>query len=160
MQLHLQLWQDFIDLCHSLTHEQYTHKSTWLNGVSIAEHLRHSYEFYLCLLHGCSTGEINYENRKRDRKIETDLNYALEKLEGLKIDLSTLNPSNDIRLKSEEAAKEVVVSSLERELLYCLDHAIHHQALIKIGLKELDLSQLVSPDFGVAYSTLRYRAGA
>ena len=51
-------------------------------------------------------------------------------------------------------------SSFERELLYCLDHAIHHQALIKIGLKELHLSHLVSPDFGVAYSTLRYRARA
>ena len=160
MQLHLQLWQDFIDLCQSLTHEQYTCKSKWLNGVSIAEHLRHSYEFYLCLLQGSSRGEINYENRKRDRKIETDLNYTLEKLEALKNDLSTLNPSNEIQLKSVEAGEQEVKSSFERELLYCLDHAIHHQALIKIGLKELELSHLVSPDFGVAYSTLRYRARA
>jgi len=42
--------------------------------------------------------------------------------------------------------------------LYCLDHAIHHQALIKIGLKELQIADLVGDDFGVAYSTLRYRA--
>ena len=78
----------------------------------------------------------------------------------LKIDLSTFNPSNEIQLKSVEAGEEEVKSSFERELLYCLDHAIHHQALIKIGLKELELSHLVSPDFGVAYSTLRYRARA
>ena len=160
MQLHLQLWQDFIDLCQSLTQEQYTHKLTWLNGVSIAEHLRHSYEFYLCLLQGSNGGEVNYENRKRDRKIETDLGYTLERLEALKIDLSTLTASNEICLRSKEAVDEKVISSLERELLYCLDHAIHHQALIKIGLRELNLSFIVSPDFGVAYSTLRYRAGA
>ena len=50
------------------------------------------------------------------------------------------------------------VTSVDRELLYCLDHAIHHQALIKIGLKELQIADLVGDDFGVAYSTLRYRA--
>ena len=49
-------------------------------------------------------------------------------------------------------------TSFDRELLYCLDHAIHHQALIKIGLKELQIADLVGDDFGVAYSTLRYRA--
>ena len=50
------------------------------------------------------------------------------------------------------------VTYVDRELLYCLDHAIHHQAFIKIGLKELQIADLVEDDFGVAYSTLRYRA--
>ena len=67
MNLHLQLWQDFIDLCQSLTSEQYTFKCTMLNGVSIAEHLRHSYEFYHCLLLGLDIQQLNYEARARDK---------------------------------------------------------------------------------------------
>jgi hypothetical protein len=69
------------------------------------------------------------------------------------------SPHEDVRIKlfSKEAQNNLVNTSFERELVYCLDHAIHHQALIKIGLKEQELSHLVSQDFGVAYSTLRYR---
>tara|TARA_B110000977_G_scaffold11677_1_gene15044 strand:+ start:1355 stop:1549 length:195 start_codon:yes stop_codon:yes gene_type:complete len=46
------------------------------------------------------------------------------------------------------------ITSFDRELLYCLDHAIHHHAL-----KELRIAALIGDHFGVAYSTLRYRAG-
>ena len=157
MNLHLQLWQDFIDLCQSLTPEQYTLKCTMLNGVSIAEHLRHSYEFYHCLLLGLETQQLNYEKRARDRAIETNLPYAIERMQKLKTQLSSPLKDSSMKLQSKEAQSSPVNTSLERELVYCLDHAIHHQALIKIGLKEQALSHLVSQDFGVAYSTLRYR---
>jgi len=157
MNLHLQLWQDFIDLCQSLTPEQYTLKCKMLNGVSIAEHLRHSYEFYHCLLLGLDTMQLNYEDRARDRAIENNLPYAIERMKKLKLQLSSPLKDTVMELKSKEAQSSLVKTSLERELVYCLDHAIHHQALIKIGLKEQELSHLVSQDFGVAYSTLRYR---
>ena len=157
MNLHLQLWQDFIDLCQSLTPEQYTLKCKMLNGVSIAEHLRHSYEFYHCLLLGLDTMQLNYEDRARDRAIENNLPYAIERMKKLKLQLSSPLKDTVMELKSKEAQLSHVKTSLERELVYCLDHAIHHQALIKIGLKEQELSHLVSQDFGVAYSTLRYR---
>ena len=157
MNLHLQLWQDFIDLCQSLTPEQYTLKCKMLNGVSIAEHLRHSYEFYHCLLLGLDTMQLNYEDRARDRAIENNLPYAIERMKKLKLQLSSPLKDTVMEMKSKEAQSSHVKTSLERELVYCLDHAIHHQALIKIGLKEQELSHLVSQDFGVAYSTLRYR---
>lgn len=157
MNLHLQLWQDFIDLCQSLTPEQYTLKCRMLNGVSIAEHLRHSYEFYHCLLLGLDTKQLNYEDRARDRAIENNLPYAIECMKKLKSQLISPLKDTAMELKSKEAQLSLVKTSLERELVYCLDHAVHHQALIKIGLKEQELSHLVSQDFGVAYSTLRYR---
>ena len=157
MNLHYQLWQDFIDLCQSLTLEQYTFKCSMLNGVSIAEHLRHSYEFYHCLLLGLDTQQLNYEERARDRALETNLPYAIECMQQLKTQLATPLKDRSMELRSKEAQSNLVSTSLERELVYCLDHAIHHQALIKIGLKEQELFHLVSQDFGVAYSTLRYR---
>lgn len=157
MNLHMQLWQDFIDLCQSLTPAQYTAKCTLLNGVSIAEHLRHSYEFYHCLMLALETKQLNYENRLRDRSIENDLNYALERMQQLKENLGCKMNNCAMELHSKESPDLIVQTSFERELVYCLDHAIHHQALIKIGLKEQELSHLVHQDFGVAYSTLRYR---
>lgn len=157
MNLHIQLWQDFIDLCQSLTLEQYTAKCAVLNGVSIAEHLRHSYEFYHCLFMGLESKQLNYEARLRDRSLESNLDYAIERMQGLKEQLAQLGGDCGMKLHSKEAINGIVETSFERELIYCLDHAIHHQALIKIGLKELELSHLVHTDFGVAYSTLRFR---
>jgi len=89
--------------------------------------------------------------------IETDLVYAIDRMQALQKQLQLEIVDVPLQLYSKEAAVEVVSSSFGRELVYCLDHAIHHQALIKIGLKELDCAQLVSEHFGVAYSTIRYR---
>jgi len=157
MTLHLMLWQHMIDLCESLNQEQYSFKSELLNGASIGEHLRHSYEFYVCLLKRENLTIINYDERKRDARIETDLAYAVEQIQSLKTHLKPIKNDVPLKLSSKEANAQMVSTSLERELVYCLDHAIHHQALIKIGLKELNLYHLVNENFGVAYSTIRFR---
>lgn len=157
MTLHLKLWQDMIDLCKSLNQEQYTYKSAWLNGVSIAEHLRHSFEFYACLINGSESKVINYESRQRNREIEANKMYAVEQMNVLKKHLEVFDLTEAVKVESKDTLKSQIDSSFERELLYCLDHAIHHQALIKIGLKELDLDHLIAPEFGIAYSTLRHR---
>ena len=49
-----------------------------------------------------------------------------------------------------------VDSNVQRELAFNLEHAIHHQALIKIGLNQL--GQHMESGFGVAPSTLRSMA--
>lgn len=49
-----------------------------------------------------------------------------------------------------------IESNYFRELLYNLEHCIHHQALIKVAVLQLDYLQ-IDPDFGVARSTLEYR---
>ncbi|MCH1517558.1 MAG: DinB family protein [Flavobacteriaceae bacterium] len=157
MTLHLTLWQHMIDLCESLNQDQYSFKSELLNGASIGEHLRHSYEFYVCLLKRENPTIINYDERKRDARIETDLAYAVEQMQSLKTHLKPIKNDVPLKLSSKEANAQMVSTSLERELVYCLDHAIHHQALIKIGLKELNLYHLVNENFGVAYSTIRFR---
>lgn len=50
-----------------------------------------------------------------------------------------------------------IATTFERELVYCLEHTIHHQALIKVGLKELNLEGFLDGHFGVAPATLRFR---
>ncbi|MGY8901828.1 MAG: hypothetical protein ACKVI1_04480, partial [Flavobacteriales bacterium] len=48
-------------------------------------------------------------------------------------------------------------TTVERELVYCMDHAIHHLAIIKISLIESGVDLKMEADLGVASSTLRYR---
>jgi uncharacterized damage-inducible protein DinB len=51
-------------------------------------------------------------------------------------------------------------SSLSRELFYVLEHAIHHMALIRVLVKDIDPEFELDPTFGVAHSTLAHRAKA
>ena len=49
-----------------------------------------------------------------------------------------------------------IETNYERELLYNLEHSIHHQALIKVALLQLQ-SVEIPENFGVAQSTIVYR---
>lgn len=142
------------DLLFKLTDEQYQHKSEILSGASIGQHLRHVVEFYICLLFGASQQKINYGNRDRNLEIETNRETAVEKIIEIKKQLTTLNLSQRLYLEIESYTMD---TSIERELLYNLEHSIHHQALIKVGLIEQNIGDLVTDAFGVAPSTLKYR---
>ena len=114
----------------------------------------------MCLFQGIATQTVNYDERKRDLLIETDRKHPIKTLSDLSDQLNQTPSSFALQLFSNEteAKEKPFITSVDRELLYCLDHAIYHQALIKIGLKELQIADLVGDHFGVAYSTLRHRA--
>ncbi len=158
--LHKTQLEDLMDLCERLNDQQYCYNSKLLNGASIGQHLRHSAEFYLCLFQGIPTQTVNYDERKRVLLIETDRKYAIKILSDFSDYLKQILPSFALQLFSNEteAKEKHFITSVDRELLYCLDHSIHHQVLIKIGLKKLGKVYLVGDHFGVAYSTFRYRS--
>ena len=90
--------------------------------------------------------------------MQTSTSHAIEKLEGLK---STLRKNNKpLELRQQLAGVEIIVSSnYDRELLYNLEHCIHHQALIKVGLLHCKAIH-INENFGVAASTIAYRTCA
>ena len=51
----------------------------------------------------------------------------------------------------------MVESTLERELVYNIEHAVHHMAMIKIGLRQIAPEILIDKNFGVAQSTVNNR---
>lgn len=57
---------------------------------------------------------------------------------------------------TSEGLSEHLHSSLNRELAYVLEHGIHHQALIKMGVKQIKREELLDELFGVAPATVRY----
>jgi hypothetical protein len=97
-----------------------------------------------------------YRGERVERRVEADLGHALACAEELWDQLA--QPLTDRELWIENhSAPGAIASSLARELVYLIEHTIHHLAIIKIGLNQ-GYPHLVLPvNLGVAPSTLLYR---
>jgi len=147
-------------LVKSLSQEQYNRKLEILSGASIGQHVRHILEFYQCLFKSLDNNEVNYDDRQRDLKLETDLQFAniiIENVVSLLLKVKDDFPVTFIANYStaEDQKPELSQSSFFRELAYNLEHSIHHQALIKVAITEMQLTSLVKKTFGYAPSTIR-----
>lgn len=148
-------------LLNTLSKPDYVKKPEILSGASIGQHVRHILEFYLLLVSGSFTGTISYDKRERDKRLEIDPEFALNLIENLFSGLDTVSVEEKIILEADytsEGHNEIeIVSTVGRELAYCIEHSIHHQAIIKAGLIAMGLADVTDANFGVAYSTIRYR---
>jgi uncharacterized damage-inducible protein DinB len=143
---------------NQLTEEEYRQPGKTLFNATIGQHVRHIIELFLCLEKGYDEGLVNYEKRKRDYRIETDKELASGLLKAIYQRLD--RPDKELLLEAEDYTDGVetveVKTNYYRELVYNLEHTIHHMALIRVGVNEVSSVQL--PDeFGVAYSTIKYR---
>ena len=141
-----------------LSAKQYTQPSRILFNATIGQHVRHVIELFICLDKGYETGTVNYEKRKRDYRIETDIVFTRSLFEQVYALLS--KPNKPLLLESiyDENSDEPVIieTNYYRELVYNLEHTVHHMALIRVGINEV--SAILLPDtFGVASSTIKYR---
>jgi hypothetical protein len=59
---------------------------------------------------------------------------------------------------NKDSFRPQVDSSVGRELMYAFDHAIHHIAIIKIGIKAAFPQIQIPQEIGVAPSTIRYHS--
>jgi hypothetical protein len=137
---------------------QYEYPCKNLSGNTIGQHVRHVIEMYQCLESGYLSGEVDYEKRKRDKRIETDKYFASALLEEISQQLGKENKTLNLLIYHDDlpAKPEKISTNYYREIAYNLEHTIHHMALIRIGLRELgDIP--VDESYGVASSTLKYR---
>lgn len=144
-----------------LTNEQYQFPSYTLFGATIGQHVRHILEFYQSALAGLKTNTVSYDNRKRNLLIETETYYAIQTIDAINANLYQINSDKLLILEGDFGAEEgeqiKMQTSIFRELAYCLEHSIHHQALIKVGLLELNSLSFIDDTFGLAPATIRYR---
>jgi uncharacterized damage-inducible protein DinB len=144
-----------------LTNDQYTFQSATLFGATIGQHVRHILEFYQSVLNGFEAKVINYDNRVRNLSIETDTKIAIQAIDDicskLKEDISDLPMILEGNFCAEEGKQIKIETSFLRELAYCLEHSIHHQALIKVGLLEVKCLNFIDDTFGLAPATIRYK---
>ena len=145
---------ELIDLLNQLTDQVYTTPCRELSNATIGEHTRHCIELFQCLLSQYELGVINYDKRQRDLAIQSQTEVAKTALLSLLDQLD--KPNIDLVLEQDYDGNRIQINTnYQRELLYNLDHCVHHQALIKVAL--LSSTVQIDPNFGVARSTIAYR---
>jgi hypothetical protein len=146
---------DLIDLLDQITNSEYSNPCAALSNSTIGEHSRHIIEMFQCLENSYYTGIVNYDKRERNVLIQTDTQYAINQIGVIQNSLGKQNKKIEL-LQIIDGEEILVESNYLRELLYNLEHCIHHQALIKVAILQ-NPSILVSINFGVARSTIEYR---
>ena len=146
---------ELIDLLNQLSQIEYSKSCPDLSNATIGEHTRHIIEMFQCLENQCDSGIVNYDNRMRNIRIQTDTLFAIENIETIQINLDKKNINLEL-LQIIDGEEIRIASNYHRELLYNLEHCIHHQALIKVAVLQFETVK-IDPNFGVARSTIEYR---
>lgn len=129
--------------------------------ASIGQHYRHVLEHFQCLLRGLALGEVNYDARQRDPRIETQPAFAASATRDVLSSLSAWTPRtldqpcltvSSVAYQSAEPSR--LDSNIARELAYCIGHAIHHYAIVRLICAQLGVP--VADEFGYAPSTLKH----
>jgi len=133
-----------------------------LSGSSLGMHVRHIIEFVECALEGEKTGVICYDSRKRDLALQSDVHTASARIKECSNGIESCSGNVDVKLSgtycSSNPSVYSVKSSVERELQYNIEHAIHHMAIIKIAVRQVFPYVTIPDSFGVAHSTIQYEA--
>ena len=150
------------DLLFQFSKEEYKYSIDILSGASIGQHIRHIIDFYSCIIEGTQEGLISYDNRKRKIEIEQDPQFAISCIRIILLELELHDVNHNIGIETRFSSDEnelpsYLNSTFGRELMYAVDHAIHHLALVKIGIANTFQYIKMHPEMGVAPSTLRFR---
>ncbi|MCB9082331.1 MAG: hypothetical protein H6555_11545 [Lewinellaceae bacterium] len=156
------LKQSVQSLLQQLSPAQYTRHLDLFEGATIGQHVRHIVDFFQCLDRGVVQGTVDYADRERDIRLEHQPGFALEQLTLFMERLGNLDEATLINVLADvsanpEAQRPRYLSSIGREFSYIHDHAVHHLAIIKMGLSQLSEPVLLDSKLGVAPATLRHR---
>ncbi len=125
----------------------------------VGRHVRHIVDHFLALHNGLELKVVDYNQRNRESPIEVDYQLAHEKIQFLMNWLDTLELNQQrLEVYSEIDCFQTVTQSfescLERELLYLINHTIHHMAYVKLVAR---VSGVFLPEhIGIAPSTATF----
>ena len=142
-------------LLSAISDEHYRCKLPVAFNASIGGHYRHCLDHFRILLDAVNSSEVNYDHRERGTLVENDrfaaLNATRELLESYKkLSVAKVLRPIDVVCKTSYVTQnsQVSPSSVGREIMYSVAHAVHHYALIGLTMP---------PGFGVAPSTLKHQ---
>lgn len=128
---------------------------------SIGAHIRHNLEFVNELLNGIAERRVDYNARRRDVRIETDREYAIEQISFAcrRLDTLTFELLEKLLVVRSEIDLEIWhTSSVSREIEFLHSHTVHHYALVARLIAKAGIQ--TGSGFGVAPSTRRFRTAA
>jgi DinB family len=150
-------------LLAEITDETYTRKVPVAFNASIGGHYRHCLDHFQCLLDAAKSGDLNYDHRERGTLVENDRFAALNATCALREGYEKLDPvflarplAVTCKTSYATGGSQNSPSTVGREIMYSVAHAVHHYALIGVmsGIMGLKLPA----GFGVAPSTLKHQA--
>ncbi|MNX30505.1 hypothetical protein D3C86_606700 [compost metagenome] len=116
---------ELIRLLDQLSDQEYSKSCSELSNASIGEHTRHIIEMFQCLENQYESGVVNYDKRDRNVQIQTAAKFAIAQIVLIKDNLEKEN--KNIELQQIVDGEEIrIQSNYHRELLYNLEHCIHH----------------------------------
>jgi hypothetical protein len=150
-------------LLGELDNDCYVRKLPAAFDAAIGGHYRHCLDHFRSLLDSAHARDLNYDLRERGTLIESDRFAALNATRDLRERYQQLSPAClehqlNVTCKTSYAinGSQVSPSTVGREIMYVVAHAVHHFALIGMmgGLMGLKMPA----GFGVAPSTMKHRA--
>jgi hypothetical protein len=151
-----------LTLLNNINEGSYGRKEEGPWGSSIGAHYRHVLDHFLCLIEGLWDGEINYDHRGRSREIESSIQAArlatndlIEALVAISADVLNQECTVVYSVGYDDNEAQPVGSVVARELMFCVGHAIHHYAIMKLLCSARSIR--LPYDFGIAPSTLKYQ---
>ncbi len=152
------LFQSLRGAMSSITKTEFSQPMELYSGSTLGQHTRHFVEFFQCLLQQSPAGVVNYDKRERNKCIEEDPKVAFEAMEEIVNALGSRGDDLALKLESNYGSGLLQISTtFERELVFNIEHTVHHMALLKIGLKHLHPDVQIAEGFGVACSTQRHK---
>jgi uncharacterized damage-inducible protein DinB len=148
------------ELLEKMNPAQYKSPVESLSGSSIGSHVRHILEFYECLVRGLEDCAVDYDSRSRTLLLETDVEFALTVLKKIIKTINSVHSDHKLKLKVDLSTGNnpvTIHTTFNRELVYNIEHAIHHMAIIKIGVSLAYPALHLDKYFGIAYSTIKYK---
>ena len=150
-------------LLAQINEEVYTRKVPLAFNASIGGHYRHCLDHFRSLLDAAQAGDLNYDHRERGTLVENDRFAALNATRELRERYERLDPvllarSLAVTCKTSYSStgSQVSASTVGREIMYGVAHAVHHYALIGIMGELMGLR--MPAGFGVAPSTMKHQA--
>jgi len=150
-------------LLSQMSDETYTRKLPVAFNASVGGHYRHCLDHFRSLLESAEAGDLNYDHRERGTLIENDrfaaLNATRELRRGFEeLDSTFLARSLSVTCKTSYAASgsQESPSTVGREIMYSVAHAVHHYALI--GIMAGLMGVILPTGFGVAPSTIKHQS--
>ncbi len=150
-------------LLEQLSAEAYARPLPLFEGSSLGQHFRHIINFAECLLRGWREGlPVDYAARHRDPSLERRPEKARAAIARLVQQMDAVPEAAAVQVRADffeagqPAERPVVASTFGRELMFVHDHAIHHLAMIRMGIRTCFPDIRLDPAVGVAPATLKY----
>ena len=149
-------------LLAGITDEVYTRRVPVAFNGSVGGHYRHCLDHFRTLIDAVNAGDLNYDHRERGTLVEQDRFAALNATLALREAYAQLNPllllrALDVTCKTSysTSGSQSAPSTIGREIMYSVAHAVHHYALI--GVMAAVMEHPLPAGFGVAPSTLKHQ---